>query len=154
MSRACSLAEDEPAGGVLLVSGVGVTSRVIARFLLKQAGVKRTAADTGAVTVIQRFGSAANLSIHPHCLVLDGVNQRTEGEPDFQEARAYPCRARGLTDKIIARLMKMLTRLGYLVEEPRVSYIADIDADNPLASLQAASCTYRIALGRVPDRRC
>jgi hypothetical protein len=28
-----------------------------------------------------------------------------------------------------------------------VSYIADIDADNPLASLQAASCTYRIALG-------
>ena len=26
-----------------------------------------------------------------------------------------------------------------------MSYIADIDADNPLASLQAASCTYRIA---------
>ena len=25
--------------------------------------------------------------------------------------------------------------------------MADIDADNPLASLQAASCTYRIALG-------
>jgi Putative transposase len=71
----------------LLVSGVGVTSRVIARFLLKQTGVKRTAADTGAVTVIQRFGSAANLNIHPHCLVLDGVYQRTEGEPDFQEAR-------------------------------------------------------------------
>ena len=43
--------------------------------------------------------------------------------------------------------MKMLTRLGYLVEEQGVSYIADIDADNPLASLQAASCTYRIALG-------
>jgi len=33
----------------LLVSGVGVTSRVIARLLLKQAGVKRIAADTGAV---------------------------------------------------------------------------------------------------------
>ena len=25
--------------------------------------------------------------------------------------------------------------------------MADIDADNPLASLKAASCTYRIALG-------
>jgi hypothetical protein len=148
LSRACSLAEAEPAGGVLLVSGVSVTSRVIARFLLKQAGVKRPAADTDAVTVIQRFGSAANLSIHPHCLVLDGVNQRTEGEPDFQEART-PTRAEleGLLDKIIARLMKMLTRLGYLVEKQGVSYIADIDADNPLASLQAASCTYRIALG-------
>ena len=41
----------------------------------------------------------------------------------------------------------MLTRLGYLVEEQGVTYMADIDADNPLASLQAASCTYRIALG-------
>ena len=53
----------------------------------------------------------------------------------------------GLLDKIIVRLMKMLTRQGHLVEEEGMSYIADIDADNPLASLQAASCTYRIALG-------
>ena len=44
------------------------------------------------------------------------------------------------------RLMKMLTRLGYLIEEQGMTYIADMDADNPLASLQAASCTYRIAL--------
>ena len=27
-------------------------------------------ADSGAVTLIQRFGSAANLNIHLHCLVL------------------------------------------------------------------------------------
>ena len=50
-------------------------------------------------------------------------------------------------DKNIARLLKMLTWLGYLVEEQGVSYLGDIDADNPLRSLQAASCTYRIALG-------
>jgi hypothetical protein len=56
------------------------------------AGLKRCAADTGAVTLIQRFGSAANLNIHLHCLVLDGVYRRTAGEPDFQEARA-PTRA-------------------------------------------------------------
>jgi len=50
-------------------------------------------ADTGAVTLIQRFGSAANLNIHLHCLVLDGVYRRTGGEPVFQEARAPtpPC---------------------------------------------------------------
>jgi hypothetical protein len=53
----------------------------------------------------------------------------------------------GLLDKIIARLMKMLTRVGYLVEEQGMTYLADIDADNPLKALQAASCTYRIALG-------
>ena len=28
-----------------------------------------------------------------------------------------------------------------------MTYMADIDSDNPLSSLQAASCTYRIALG-------
>jgi hypothetical protein len=28
-----------------------------------------------------------------------------------------------------------------------MSYLADIDADNPLRPLQAALCTYRIALG-------
>ena len=80
--------------------------------------------------------------------MLDGVYRRTEGEPVFREARA-PSRDEiaGLLDKIIARLMKMLTRLGYLVEEEGVRYIADMDAENPLASLQAASCTYRIALG-------
>ncbi len=61
---------------------------VIAGFLLKQAGLKRTTADTGAVTLIQRFGSAANLKIHLHCLVLDGVYRRTGSEPGFQEARA------------------------------------------------------------------
>ncbi len=62
--------------------------RVIAGFLLKQAGLKRATADTGAVTLIQRFGSAANLNIQLHCLVLDGVYRRTGGEPVFQEARA------------------------------------------------------------------
>ena len=43
--------------------------------------------------------------------------------------------------------MKLLTRTGHLIEEQRMSYLADIDADNLLRPLQAASCTYRIALG-------
>lgn len=43
--------------------------------------------------------------------------------------------------------MTKLTRLGYLVEEEGMSYLADLDPDNPLTPLQAASCTYRIALG-------
>jgi len=41
----------------------------------------------------------------------------------------------------------MLTRSGHLVEEQDVTYLADTDADHLLASLQAASCTYRIASG-------
>ena len=50
-----------------------VVHRMITRHLLGQAGLKSAGADSGAVTLIQRFGSAANLNIHLHCLVLDGV---------------------------------------------------------------------------------
>ncbi len=68
----------------LLTSVLRIIHRVISGFLLKQAGLKRATADACAVTLIQRFGSAAKLNIHLHCLVLDGVYRRTEGEPDFQ----------------------------------------------------------------------
>ena len=40
--------------------------------------------------LIQRFGSAENLNVHLHCLVLDGVYRRTEPEPTFEQARAPP----------------------------------------------------------------
>jgi hypothetical protein len=73
----------------LLSPVLQIIRRVIASSLIKQAGLKRSAADTGAVTLIQRFGAAANLNIHLHCLVLDGVYRTTEGEPVFQEARAH-----------------------------------------------------------------
>jgi len=57
----------------LLAPVLRIVHRVISGFLIKQAGFKHTEAMTGAVTLIQRFGSAANLNIHLHCLVLDGV---------------------------------------------------------------------------------
>jgi Putative transposase len=57
-----------------LLSGVlQIVHRAIATFLIKPSGLKRTETHTGAGTRIQRFGSAANLNIHVHCLVLDGV---------------------------------------------------------------------------------
>ena len=76
-------------------------------------------ADSGAVTLIQRFGSAANLNIHLHCLVLDGVYRRgTDGAPEFVEALAPTDEAlRAVLHKIITRMMKLLTRREALVEE-------------------------------------
>src|SRR5215216_1129706 len=56
--------------------------------LIQQAGLERTEAHTGAVTLIQRFGSAANLNIHLHCLLLDGVYRTTEGLPVFHKVGA------------------------------------------------------------------
>ena len=65
----------------LLTPLLRLIHRVIARFLTKQAGVKDIDAHTGAVTLIQRFGSAANLNIHLHCLVLDGVYRSSASLP-------------------------------------------------------------------------
>jgi hypothetical protein len=67
-----------------------IVHRVIATFLIQQAGLKRTQAHTGAVTLIRRFGSAANLNIHLHCLVFDGVYRATAGVPIFHAVRARP----------------------------------------------------------------
>ncbi len=130
-----------------------VVHRVITRFLLDQAGLKADEADGGAVTLIQRFGSAANLNTHLHCLVLDGVYRRgTDGEPVFVEVPTPTDEAlQAVLHKIIARTMKLLTRRGALVEEQGSTYVADNDADSDeagaLRPLQAAACTYRIAFG-------
>lgn len=125
----------------------------ITRFLIDQSGLKAEQADSGAVTLIQRFGSAANLNIHLHCLVLDGVYRRTDGEPVFVEVPAPSDEAlQSLLRKIIGPLMKLLTRRGVLIEDDEGStYLADSDADSDdartLRPLQAAACTYRIAFG-------
>ena len=57
----------------LLSPVLHVINRAISSFLIKQAGIKHRQAQTGAVTLIQRFGSAVNLNIHLHGLFLDGV---------------------------------------------------------------------------------
>jgi hypothetical protein len=133
----------------LLTPLLQVIHRLIARFLIQQAGLKRGDAHTGAVTLIQRFGSAANLNIHLHCLVLDGVYRiSSEGVPVFQEVPAPTIeQLQTVLAKIITRLMRLLTRQGLLIEEQAMTYLAEPDAVPALTPLQAASCTYRIALG-------
>ena len=122
--------------------------RLVAAFLIKQSGLQRSQAHTGAVALIQRFGSAANLNIHLHCLVLDGIYQRRPREPLFHEVRAPTTeQLQDLLQRIITRIMARLTRQGYLIEEEGMRYLGEIDAHRALTPLQAASCTYRIALG-------
>ena len=143
----------------LLAPVLQIIHRVIATHLIKQAGIKRSAAATGAVTLIQRFGSAANLNIHLHGLVLDGVYCTTgEGVPVFHPAPALTSeKLQALLGKIITRVLRLLTREGHLVEEEGVTYVADahgsIDPANLLAPLQASSCTYRTALGPRAGRK-
>ena len=130
-----------------------VVQRVVTRHLLDGVGLKGEEGQGGAVTLIQRFGSAANLNIHLHCLVLDGVYRcGADGVPVFVQAGApSDDELHALLHTVITRLMKMLTRRGVLVEEMGQIYLGDPNADGDeartLRPLQAAAITYRIAFG-------
>ena len=57
-----------------LTQVLAVVQRGISTFLIHHAGLRVSAgARTGAVTLIQRFGSALNLNVHLHMLFLDGA---------------------------------------------------------------------------------
>jgi hypothetical protein len=73
----------------LVTPALQVVQRVVERHLLGHTGLESDEGQSGAVTLIQRFGSAANLNIHLHCLVLDGVYRcHADGAPGFVEAGA------------------------------------------------------------------
>jgi hypothetical protein len=132
-----------------------VVQRVVERRLLDHTGLSSDEGQGGAVTLIQRFGSAANLNVHLHCLVLDGVYRcDADGVPGFIEAGAPTDEElHALLRTVIARLMKMLTRRGVLVQEMGQAWLAEPDADGEesrtLRPLQAAAmpCRPRRASG-------
>ncbi len=130
-----------------------VVQHLVTRHLLDGAGLKADEGHGGAVTLIQRFDSAANLNIHLHCLVHDGVYRcDADGVPAFVEAEApTDDELHALLQTVITRLIKMLMRRGVLVEDVGQTYVAEPDADGDeartLRPLQAAAVTYRIAFG-------
>ena len=63
---------------------LGIVTRAIGSHLIKAAGYHHETAQTGAVTLIQRFGSALNVNIHFHILVLDGVYVTTGERLSFR----------------------------------------------------------------------
>jgi len=98
-----------------------VVQRVITRHLRDDAQIPADEGHGGAVTLIQRFGSAANLNIHLHCLVLDGAYRcGADGAPTFVEAGTpTDDELHELLQTVIVRLMKMLMRRGtHLVMSP------------------------------------
>lgn len=95
---------------------LGTVYRVISRYLLQQAGLTRATGHPGAVTLIQRFGSALNLNIHFHMIFLDGVYMAVEGaKPVFRQASA-PTAAEltALVQQIAERIGKTLERRGLI----------------------------------------
>jgi len=136
---------------------LGIVYRVIATHLIHKAGLTRAIAHTGAVTLIQCFGSSLNLNVHFHMLFLDGVY--VEGRPGtlkrFQWVKAPPSdEFTRLTHTIARRVGRFLEHQGLLESDAENCYLTgDAADDDSMAHLHGHSITYRIAVGPHQGRK-
>ncbi len=106
--------------------------------------------DTGTLTVIQRFGSGLNLSVHFHTLVFDGVLSRVPGGGLAFSPAGPPSDAEvaQVLDTIRRRVRRLLRHRGL---EPRDEGTGLDDplaeASPALAGIMGASVQGRVALG-------
>ena len=133
-----------------------IWSPSIATHLTRKAGYTKATAHPGAVTLIQRFGSALNLNIHFHMLFLDGVYVgEADSSAQFRWVKAPTNHElTQLTHTIVHRLVRYLERQGLLERDAEHSYLALEGADeDPMDQLRGHSITYRIAMGSQQGRK-
>jgi len=110
----------------IMTKVLGIVYRAIATHLAHKAGFTKPLSQTGAVTLIQRFGGALNLNIHFHMLFLDGVY--TGGSNGrrlrFRRVKA-PTRNEltKLTHTIAHRVARYLERQGLLERDTGNIYL-------------------------------
>jgi len=135
---------------------LGIVYRAIASHLIKKAGLTQKTAQTGSVTLIQRFGSALNLNVHFHMLFLDGIYTKNKPglirfkltiAPNQQELAI-------LLHSISHRVARYLERQGILERDEENSYLQlDGIDDDPMQQLIGCSISYRIAVGPQQGRK-
>ena len=133
---------------------LAVVQRGISTFIVRQAGLQvSSGARTGAVTLIQRFGSALNLNIHLHMLFVDGAYSFSGRGAAFHRARRpTDTELAQLLDALCQRIVRVLERRGLLIADPVDPYL-DLEPGSGLDQIQAASIAYRIAIGPHAGRK-
>ena len=139
---------------------LGIVHRAIATHLTHKAGLTKPMAQTGAVTLIQRFGGALNLNIHFHMLFLDGVyTGGANGRPmRFLKVKA-PTKVdlTRLAHTIAQRVGRFLERQGLLERDTGDIFLTqeamDASDEDPSNQLLGSSITYRIAVGPQQGRK-
>lgn len=129
---------------------LGIVYRAISAHLIKKAGFNRKTSHTGAVTLIQRFGSALNLNVNFHMLFLDGVYTATPwGKSRFHRTHApNPQELTELVHTISHRVAGFLEREGILERDEENSYLNLEEGDeDPMQQVLCCSVSYRIAIG-------
>jgi ribosomal protein S27E len=144
----------------IMTNALAIIYRTIATHLTHKAGFTKPSTQTGAVTLIQRFGSALNLNIHFHMLFLDGVyiDSKHGHHMHFRRVKASTCQElTKLTHTIAHRLGRYLERQGLLERDTGDSYLTaqavDAPGDDPSHHLLGHSITYRIAMGPQQGRK-
>jgi hypothetical protein len=129
---------------------MSIIHRAISTHIVGCAGFSNKQAKTGAVTLIQRFGSALNLNIHFHMLFLEGaISENPWGGTTFTRIKA-PSHDDMVTlvHTISHRIARYLEKAGLVVRDMDNTYLnLPIDDEDSLLQLQGASVSYRIALG-------
>ena len=87
---------------------LGIVYRAIASHLVRKAGLSHATGRTGAVTLTQRFGSALNLNIHFHLLLLDGAYKLGGDAPRFcRVSPPTPVELEALLRRIVQRIKRV-----------------------------------------------
>jgi hypothetical protein len=123
--------------------------RAISSLLLRKAGLTRATGFPGAVTLIQRFGSALNLNLHFHMIFLDGVYLPVDGAaPVFRRVPSPTgTELQALLQQITARIGRVLEQRGIVERDMENAWLAMQGEGGPLDDLIGHSITYRIAVG-------
>jgi len=134
--------------------GASLTSEILRAFLRALfAELRRRARQhwemrapqCGAVTFIQRFGSALNLNVHFHTLALDGVYASTDDPGEAPRFIPLPPPDRDAVARVVAGTARRLQRI---VEKRAAEDEDALARDEPLlALLAAASLRARSASG-------
>jgi hypothetical protein len=124
-----------------------IVVRVINTFMIKRSGrTVKSGAQSGAVTLIQRFGSALNLNLHFQLLYLGGVY---DSKDYFWPVRP-PAREDldKITHTIAKRISRHLERAGYLYRDAESEYLELVaEEDDATHGIIGASISYRLAFG-------
>jgi hypothetical protein len=128
---------------------LSIVYRTISGHLLRRTGLTRATGATGAVTLIQRFGSALNLNVHFHMLFLDGAYCIDASAPVFRRVEAPGERElQALVERLAERIGRALERAGLLERDAEQSYLArEPQAGGAMDDLIGHSITYRVAVG-------
>ncbi|XOV86979.1 MAG: transposase [Pseudomonadota bacterium] len=126
-----------------------IVHRIISTFLIKRARMTiKSGAQGGAVTLIQRFGSALNLNTHFHMLYLNGIY---EANGYFWPVKPPSCEDLDVIAHTIARrVSRFLEKAGYLVRDrkaaPRVR-VPGSDAGRGRCDGCYCRCVYYLSPG-------